>query len=624
MRTSLSLDQERVVAHGDGPLLVLAGPGSGKTRVLTERVARLLNLEDSAFHVLALTFTNKAANEMRDRLKEVSAVAGRAYIGTIHSFCIQVLADRGTPVGIDGVPNIFNSGIDRRQLLHEAVQSDPVLRDELASAGVAKEQAKRLEDWLRLIGEVKAKPISRPHSDNENVRRLVELYNAALRSCGAIDFDDALLLTLSLFEIRPKIADFYRRLYRYICVDEAQDLNEAQYAVLWALCGEKYANVMMVGDPRQSIFGFNTSDPKFMDQFRTDFSANVIHLTENFRSSREVVRVAQTLDRNYQVEGQLPIKGEVRLFIASDEEQEARFVASKIKALKSKGHRDIEGEVDFNRIAILGRTRFVLLRLDEALGKESIPFYRSISASVEVESKLFSELDLLLKVACNPQDRLHLTRLLQSWNVSLHTDIPRGITRDGLLATLASAAPNPLARAVVDAAGIACGAKTFDLAPALGAIGSIASKLDDASRIPILRDVAVWAKEWDLFVRSEAGTPRSLPTFIASMALGTNQQPKQEGVALLTVHSSKGLEFDVVFVIGMAEGVFPDFRAKNKRTELQEERRNLFVAATRSRRLLYFSYPTSRVMPWGEVWKGYPSSFLAELNLELETAFPAL
>jgi DNA helicase-2/ATP-dependent DNA helicase PcrA len=555
---------------------------------------------------------------MRDRLKDVHAATSRAFIGTIHSFCIQILADRGGPVGVEGLPNIFNSASDRKQLLHEAIQSDPILRDELAAIGDTKDQSKRLDEWIRLIGEVKAKPISQPYSDNETVQRLVDVYNNALKSCGAIDFEDSLLLTLSLFETRPKIADFYRRLYRFICVDEAQDLNEAQYAVLCALCGESYRNVMMVGDPRQSIFGFNTSDPKFMDQFRVDFSAEVFYLSENFRSSREVVKIAQALDKNYKVEGQLPVKGEVRLFVAKDEDEEAAFVASKIKSLIASGHPDVEGNLDFSRIAILGRTRFVLLRVTEALKANSIPFYRSLSISIEVESKLFVELDLLLRVSCNPQDRLHLTRLLQSWNVSLANDIPRGIDRDELLAILSDSAPSAMSRVVTQAASTACSSKVFNLRPALDLISLFASDLDDTARIPILNDVAVWSTEWDLFLRSEAGSSRSLPAFLAAMALGTNQQPRQDGVALLTVHSSKGLEFDTVFIIGMADGVFPDFRAKNKPREYQEERRNLFVGATRSRRLLFFTYPRTRVMPWGDVWAGHPSAFLSELRLAAE------
>ncbi|MBX3716140.1 MAG: ATP-dependent helicase [Burkholderiales bacterium] len=617
----LSRAQQLVVEHQNGPLLVLAGPGSGKTRVLTERIARLLRQDEANFHVLALTFTNKAANEMRQRLKDVDATTTRAYIGTIHSFCIQVLSDRGSPVGIAAMPNIFSSFADRKQLLVEAALQDPLLASELRELGTSKEQSIRVESWLHGIAEAKAHPISLARR-SPSLSHLVEVYDSALRSCGAMDFDDVLLRVLELFETRPKIAQFYQRLYRYICVDEAQDLNEAQYAVLSALCAPSHKNLMLVGDPRQSIYGFNTSDPKYMDQFRIDFGAQVITLSENFRSARAIVSLARKLDSNYTVDGQLPIEGVLKYFHAENELAEAELIAGIVQRLVANGHPDVEGKIDYGRIAVLGRTRFVLLQLAEELARKGLPFYKNVAVSLEVESEAFREFELLLKVTCNPQDRLHLSKLLQSWDVSLSVDFATTVTTRDIFAALSEADLGHRARMVLNAAESSLSGDSFDLLSGLAVFEVEARALPDEERIPIAEDAAVWRKEWDLFLRSEAGLQKTVAGFLMALTLGTNQQPKQEGIALLTVHSSKGLEFDVVFVAGMADGVFPDFRSRGKATAYAEERRNLFVAATRSRRILIFTFPLERKMPWGDVWKARPSTFLTEVGIHPKTYVP--
>lgn len=295
----LSALQAQVVEHIDGALLVVAGPGSGKTRVLTERVRSLLTNVPGHFRVLALTFTNKAADEMRDRLSDLGQNRQRAFIGTLHSFCLEMLVERGKLVGVDGEPHIFEQHKDRKEILLEAIRQDPVLDDEISQISDSRERNKRVDNWLQMISRIKAHPITCAVLNDEFDTRVLDAYDAGLRACGAYDFDDLLLLGYRLLTNNPKLADFYRRLYRFICVDEAQDLNEAQYALLCALCGDSYKNVMMVGDPKQSIYGFNTSSPEYMEKFRLEFAAKQIELTENFRSSRAVVDVARSIDPNY-------------------------------------------------------------------------------------------------------------------------------------------------------------------------------------------------------------------------------------------------------------------------------------------------------------------------------------
>ncbi len=336
MSVRLTEIQQQVVAHGEGAILVVAGPGSGKTRVLTERVRRLLDDPTQHFRVLALTFTNKAANEMIERLDDVPDIRKRAFVGTLHSFCMEVLANRGRPIGVEGLPNIFESFDDRKQVLANAVRSDPRLSALLKDAGDTKEQQRTLGRWQGRISELKNSLVLPSMVDDEDERALYEAYDAELRASAALDYDDLLLLTYRLFEERPKVADYYQRQYRYICIDEAQDLNEAQYRLLVGLCGSDFKNVLMVGDPKQAIYVWNGADPKYLDLFERDFSAKKITLTENFRCSKTVVAAARRLDSSYTVEGQLPVQGAVELIECDDEPDEAQAVVEKLQTLLSK------------------------------------------------------------------------------------------------------------------------------------------------------------------------------------------------------------------------------------------------------------------------------------------------
>ncbi len=614
----LSATQKKVVDFNEGPLIVVAGPGSGKTRVLTERIRRLLTQMPGHFRVLALTFTNKAAKEMSERLSDLAEVRKRAFIGTLHGFCLDVLSDRGKHVGLEAMPQIFEHFQDRKQILIQAVEQDPLLSGELVHLA-PKERAQRIEGWLRGIAHIKAHPITWNNDAGDVVlMRAYEGYNAGLQATGACDFEDLLLFTYRLFTEFPQVADLYRRVYGYVCVDEAQDLNEAQYAVIRALAGDSFRNVMMVGDPNQSIYGFNTSSPKFLSEdFKKDFGAAEIHLDENFRSSESVVRVAKSLDKSYRVVGQLPIEGSARMIVGVDEADEALKVVDEMVRLMKEGHPDIEGVITPSSFAVLGRTRYVLIAIERMLTDRGLPFFKRLSVTHENESNLVEEFQLALRVLANPRDMMHLAAIQKKWNVfdkqAVSVD-SAGLVQ--LLQNLATASGQLACVCIAQA--IAAVFKSMErqlnLMSAFQIIGTYADQLAEHERRAIREDIAVLEQEWDHFLRSEGGRRRTLQAFLSGIALGTSGQAARDGVALLTVHSSKGLEFDVVFIVGMAEGVFPDYRATN-RSQSEEERRNAFVAVTRSKRLLYMSYPRERQMPWGDIWKARPSPFVSQAAL---------
>ncbi len=607
--------QRQIVQHGDGALLVLAGPGSGKTLVVTERIRRLLTESKGFFRILALTFTNKAANEMKERLAEFPRINQKAFIGTLHSFCMEVISNRGQSEGFNGLPTIFELIEDRRKILFQAIKEVPELNYEFKKTKSPITKRKFFDHWLEKIRKAKINLKSPELIENSIFRSIYESYNANLRVSNAIDFDDLLLYTYQIFEKRPKIADFYRRQYRYICIDEAQDLNEAQYRVITALCGKNYRNIMMVGDPKQAIFEWYGASPLYLVLFKKDFNAKVINMETNFRSSRLVIDAANKLNPEYKTAGAFPIHGEIKLIISKNEKHEAQLILKEIKNLLKNGHKEVENQITLNSIAILGRTRYTFSKIQEELENEDLKYYIYLSSQHESESDIMKDFELCLRILVNPIDHLHGEFLLKRWN--LDTEIFKKCVKDDLdfFLILNKYVTDVKQKIVLEAIKklewteenvlFLNGIKIFE---------DFASKLISDDRELILRDINLWKQHWDAFLRLDHGGTHRLGSFLSQIALGCTQPACQDGIALLTIHSAKGLEFDIVFIAGMAEETFPDYRVKSA-TDHEEELRNAFVAITRAKRIIILSYPQTKIMPWGDIKTQKPSRYLSMIGL---------
>ena len=631
-QSKLTKAQENVVNNDADAILVLASAGSGKTHVLTERVRFLLEREKRA-HVLALTFTNKAAEEMKTRLTEsINDIQNRAFIGTIHSFCLEMIRSKGHLIGYPEMPHIFERESDRKELLNRAIEDSKKLRTWFGQQE-ERDQHKFIYDALYQIG-LRKKYLSGTLTSlvsvvgNSNKDKewdyLYQEYNELLESQNAIDFDGIIVLAHRILIDHPKVADLYRRQYRYILVDEAQDLNFAQYEMIKALCGSKHNRVMMVGDPNQAIYGFNGSDKKYMvKSFPKDFGAVTMKLDENFRSSKAILRAANRLIPNSgDIHINTSLEGEFEIFEFGDQEKEAEWIADTITHLVNNGHQDILGGVSHDRIAVLARTKYIFPPLEEIFFQREIPFFvKKPSDSTDFESTFVKQFDLGLRLLVNPSDQLHLLQLVDSF----------GISRDCLNSVLSLPNINDrldfIEKQVSDSAELeSIRELNRSLLQIYNNVNQFSDALDNLKDFwgPKKRDepdsVTIYDLEeldnlWQNYCKQVPKGSRDLSHFRSQIALGTTQINKPKtGVTLGTIHSVKGLGFDIVFIMGMNDGVFPDFRSTNSVSALDEEKNNAYVALTRAKRLLFITYPLCKTMPWGGVRRQLPSRFIEAIQ----------
>lgn len=605
---NLSEKQRQIVNFTDGALLVEAGPGSGKTRVLIERIKHLIN-NSKRGKVLALTFSNMAADEMKTRLSEDSSFeenVDRVTVGTIHSFCLDLVQSRGNLIGLSTDIVLFENEDDRKTVLKDAFIENPELNAFLSSRN---DKQKILQSALQLIAERK-KEFILPENCNDNAPfpMIYSEYNKKLIEQNAMDFDDILLFAYRILVENPRVVQMYNSLYKYICVDESQDLNFAQYQVIKALCGDSFKNLMLVGDANQSIYGFNGSSSVYMSKsFVEDFNPTRFVLNENYRSAKRIVEFANQLE-HYDSVTNYVYDGELCAYCFDNEESEAKYIVDKIEQLIRDGHPDVEDTITENSIAVIARNRYVFNKLEHELANRNLSFYfKKTISGIENESDLMKVFDLSIRILINSRDYIHLNQLMK---LTGYAERGASSYSDGL--SIIKNALESSKYSIIIPALEKLNTETLNVNNSLVAIQELLPSFSDNERYLISMDIDQWRKHWTKYCMIVPKENRSLTSFRNLISLGkTAATEAHTGISLLTAHMSKGLQYDVVFVMGLCEGVFPDYRAINEgEKQLAQEKNNMYVAVTRAKRLCYMTFPKKKMMPWGDIKYQTPSRYI--------------
>ncbi|WP_417542896.1 ATP-dependent helicase [Methylophaga thalassica] len=626
---NLSETQFSIVEEEIGiPIQVLASAGSGKTRVLTARVRHILE-NTRKDGVIALTFTNKAAEELQTRLEDIEDLENRAWISTIHAIAQRILEQYGHTIGLPSDLHIYERDQDRKTVFLQSLREGGVDIDtflDVPDEKTRKNRERIIQNYMEHFSIVKRSlltedDIREQYSSNERFFSVFQAYQTALIESGGIDFDDILVYAHRILLEQPWCGDIYRAKFKHVCVDEAQDLNKAQYEFIKALCADKIKSLMMVGDPNQMIYGFNGSSHEYLcTEFINDFSPKKFVLNQNYRSSKAVIHLANKLIPGSQVEAEFALEGQKRIEEFPDEESEADWIIASIHALLDlESHPEIEGEISLNKMVVIARNRFVFNTLQKKLNENQIPFsLKKGERQVEPSSLFGKVLDLSIRLKINPKDWVDGKKLFSALNLSppsqwanenILNELSQQVSKSDIIFNeLISDLLSHIDKLDIDEPNIPKLCKNFENELEIAANQST----EDNELAAALQELRDFSKNWTTFKRKGLGN--SLLAFRNAMALGQlTEEYDPSGLTLSTVHTMKGLEKDIVFLMGMCEGVFPDYRAKSKH-ELEEEKNNAFVAVTRSRRWIYITYPRSRLMPWGDVKTQATSRFVLTMQ----------
>ncbi len=630
---ALNPQQRLAVEHGRGPALVLAGAGSGKTRVITYRIAYLIhNGAARPESILAVTFTNKAAQEMRERVHALLGPSRTAepLITTFHSFCVRVLRREIARLGYKRDFSIYDTD-DQRRLMKQILKDEHLSEKEFAP----REVLSRISYAKNHNVPVKTYALRFPSEIAEDVQHLFEVYDGRLRKSNALDFDDLLLKTVDLLERFPEVCDHYSDWYRYLLVDEYQDPHRTQYDLLHLMTA-KHKNVFVVGDEDQSIYKFRGANIQNILNFERDFpGAKTIKLEQNYRSTQTILDVAGAVvahntERKGKVLWTKNERGDVATCHRSPSARsEAEWVASQIQ--------DILQENPEDHVAILYRTNALSRNFEDVLIQRGISYV--VVGSVGFFNRMeVKDMLAYLRVVCNPEDDVALLRIISTpprgiggTTIDQLTTaaVERGVPISQVLRELAQdpqkagRAHRALARfqELLDA-WMAKAEKTSpgDLLEEIVEQTGYLKMLEDretaqeaASRIDNVEELVRAARESE--DRGE-----TVFEFLdrASLSSELDKFDPDARVALLTVHSAKGLEFDVVFLAGLEEGLFPHSQSRDAKEDLEEERRLCYVGMTRARRKLYLTWaPFRRSFGPDAGTPSLPSRFLKEVPEEL-------
>ncbi len=614
---SLSPSQDEIVKFDlTRAIQIIASAGSGKTRVLTERIRYILN-NTKKDKVLALTFTNKAAQEMQERLADFEGVEERTWVSTVHSVAQSIIESYGHSIGLSTDLHIYERDQDRMELFLQSLRDSNVDIDDYLNVNDPTEQRKRnqiMQGYMDTFAEIKRELLTEQAEIEErypNEPRFYEIYQdyqKALENSGGIDFNDILFFAYRILSEHSNIARTYQIMYKHVCVDEAQDLNKAQYELIKVFCGDKINSLLMVGDPNQMIYGFNGSKDYFENDFITDFNPQTFTLKENYRSTKAVIDLANKIKPNSQIKHEMAFQGWAGIQPCINEEVEANWVIRNLKWLREqKTNEEIEGEITFDKVVIIGRNKFVFNQLQEKLKEHDIPFYfNKGERQAEPESLFGKILDYAIRLKLNPKDWIDGKKLCsilkvkqpKQWNEgNLFEEWANTVRTSSLpLSEMQSYLLQEIYNLNQEEPNIRKFCKKLE--DKLKGYKSEELTEPDQNELALsLQELTIFLKRWTSFKSKGLGS--TLKAFRNAMTLGKLDTDVQgQGVTLSTVHTMKGLEKDIVFLIGMCDGVFPDYRATSKK-DLNEEQNNAFVAVTRAKRWLYISYPRYRMMPWG-------------------------
>lgn len=639
----LNKEQYQAVVHGEGPLLILAGAGSGKTRVLTHRIAHLVDQGLSPWRILAITFTNKAAAEMRERVAHlVGPEASDIWVSTFHSACVRILRRHIERLGYKKNFTILD-GDDQRNLIKDCLKqlnlSDKQLQPSavLGSISAAKN------------GMLSPKAYAAKGTDfwHQQVAQVYQRYQEQLKRNDAVDFDDLLLLCVRLFEEYPDVLAYYQEKFDHILVDEYQDTNHVQNRWVFLLA-EKKRNLCVVGDDDQSIYSWRGADISNILEFEAQYpDAKVIQLEQNYRSTGNILTAANEVIRHnrsrkakrlWTEEG--PGEKIIR-YVAADESDESWFVASEIERLTARGV-GFSSHLTNQEIAILYRTHAQSRSLEEQLVRKSIP-YRIYGGTRFFERKEVKDVMAYLRLIGNPADTLSFRRAIgapkrgvgpasvdkvveyaEQWNypvllVAQDCSMVPGLSA-GYRAKVELFA-SMLAEMANQSAYLSVGELIDEVLTRSGYLDELKAErsLESASRIENVHELKSMAMEFERPTGEEAEGVSELDLFLSTVALLTDADsaaPGADSVTLMTLHSAKGLEYPVVFLVGMEEGVFPHSRSLDDETAMEEERRLCYVGMTRARARLYLCSARSRSL-WGQTGYNPPSRFLQDIPPDL-------
>ena len=628
----LNREQRRAAETLEGPLLILAGAGSGKTRALTYRLANLIDHGVPAWNILALTFTNKAAKEMKHRVEELigTETADEAWISTFHSVCAKILRRDIEKIGYNRSFVIYDDD-DQSRLLKEIYKQLNIdeqfinIRETKARIGDAKNKMLSPDEWFTQSGR---------DYRNSFIHDIMTAYEARLKKLNALDFDDLLLKTLELLADHPPVLDAYRQRFRYVMVDEYQDTNKAQYELVRLITAEN-RNICVVGDDDQSIYGWRGADIRNILDFEKDYpDAQVIKLEQNYRSTSTILDAAnQVIAHN---DGRKDKKlwtehseGEkIQVYCASDEHDEAAWIACKISEMKRNGS-------SYGDDAILYRTNSQSRVLEEMMIRAGIP-YKVFGGQKFYERKEIKDILAYLRVIVNPSDDISLSRII---------NVPkRSIGESTVQALIDHAATNdmPLFSALHDtpeSLGTRARSSVSGFAMLMTTLCAMKDEMDletfvdhvieqtglEEQYVKENSDEARGRLENIAEFRStvhEYQTGEEAPTlegYLENVSLMTDldrEATDNAYVTMMTLHSAKGLEFNHVFIPGMEENIFPSYRSVNEEDRLEEERRLMYGGITRAKKRLFLTRAEARML-YNQFSHNPESRFLKEIPKRL-------